>query len=234
MGKIFVSISLITILLVSCSLQRAAVPSELPLEEGTTWVYTYKAYEPLISDPAQIIEATYRLTETIVDTESVPPYFIAHLKKDYELIGADPDWKGDITANQPNESWYILEGQKVFESFQPFDTEQITTGEISLAYDFPLSPGKSWCLSPVDRKNPVPQQAATCEFVGKRMVTDEGAYQTAAGQLDDCYELTDYYNGGNIIRWFCRGVGTVSVRYDHAGTRFGFEQSLLSYSVGVP
>jgi hypothetical protein len=43
----------------------------------------------------------------------------------------------------------------------------------------------------------------------------------------------DHFNSGNIIRWFCDGVGLVAVKYDNMGTRFGFTQELVSFKSGA-
>ena len=228
--KNFIISSLLTILFVGCSSQPSIGPSEFPLEKGTTWVYSYKAYQPSASDPAEIIEATYQLTETVIKTEAISPYFVAQVKKDYELINADSGWIADIASNQPGESWYITSDHKLFESRIAIDTTNINTDDFLLAYDFPISPGKSWCWLQLDLKNPNQKEIVDCEFVGKRMVTNNGVYETPADKFADCYELTDYSNGGNIIHWFCRGVGIVFRKFDHAGTRFGFEQTLIGYS----
>ncbi|HLO15041.1 MAG TPA: hypothetical protein VK206_09440 [Anaerolineales bacterium] len=222
------------LLMVACSPPGTAEPSEFPLAKGTTWVYTYQAYEPAPSDPTQTIEATYQLTERIIETETASPYFVAHVKKDYQLIKADPGWTDDIASNQPGESWYIVKDHKLFESRAPFDVNNIDTDAFLLAYEFPLTLSKSWCWPQLDLKDPNHKEITSCEFAGKRMVTNQGHYQTPAGTFDHCYELTDYSNGGNVIHWFCQGVGIVFMKFDHAGTRFGFEQTLMSYRKEKP
>jgi hypothetical protein len=234
MKKILFFLVFVAISVVGCSSQRTIQSVKFPLEKGTTWVYSYEAYEQSVVDSNQIVKAIYQLTETILETETVSPYFIANVKKEYQLIYADSAWVGDIALNQPRESWYILNEYGLFESHQPVDRNNIRTDELAFVYDFPLSMSKSWCSLQLDRKNPNQKEGTGCEFVGKRMVTNAGTYQTPAGEFDACYELTDYYNSGNVIQWFCEGIGIVFMKYDHAGTRFGFEQTLLSYSIGAP
>jgi hypothetical protein len=224
---------LIAAFMASCSPRETAKPSEFPMEKGTTWVYSYVAYHQAAA-PDQILEATYRLTESVVDVEWTLTYFIAHVKKDYELGEADIDWPdGEFTDDQL-ETWYLRNESQIFESHLPVDTNNIQAEFFLLAYDLPISLGKSWCWPQVDLKSPDDKQIANCEFVGKRTVTNEGSFQTPAGRFEACYELTDYFNNGNIIHWFCEGVGVVFRKFDHAGTRFGFEQTLLSHSVGAP
>jgi len=47
-----------------CSLKASVKTSEFPLDKGTTWVYAYETYEPIASNPNQIIKATYQVTKT--------------------------------------------------------------------------------------------------------------------------------------------------------------------------
>lgn len=202
------------------------------MDKGDTWVYSYDAYEPTASDPNKIIKATYRLTETIVETKTAPSDFIAHVKKDYQLINSDEGWTGNIVANQPNESWYIVNGQQIFDSKQPVDIKNVTTENLILAYDFPLIVNKAWCLIRFDLKDPSHKPITECQSVNQRAVTNQGSYESSAGKFDNCYNLVDYSNGGNIFQKFCIGVGIVSMKFDHAGTRFGFEQTLIRYSLG--
>ena len=233
MKKVLFFIILLSIV-ASCSSKSRQETSGFPLEKGTTWTYSYQTYEPSPSDPAQVIQAAYQLTETVTDTEVSDPYLIAHIKRDYQLTDIDPDWTGDYEVSQAGEYWYVIDGQKVFESRSPVDSSNINTNVFLLDYRFPLALGKSWCLQSLDSKNPSSYEDATCEFIGKRMVTNREPYETPAGRFEDCYEFTDYYNGGNFIHWFCTGVGVVFRKFDHAGTRFGFEQTLTRFSNGTP
>ena len=231
--KIIHSLLLPSLFIVGCSPIITAKPSVFPLNKGTTWVYSYEAYQPTASDPNQIITATYQLTETVIGTETIFPYFVAYVKREHELVNADVGWTGDLSS-QPNEFWYVVKDQQIFESNLPIDMANIKTDNLILAYDFPLSLQKSWCYIRLASKNPNQKEIDNCEWVGKREVTNTSAYQSPAGNFDNCYEIILYSNGGNIIHWFCKGVGIVFMKFDHAGTRFGFEQTLLSYSVGVP
>ncbi|MCL4531092.1 MAG: hypothetical protein M1282_17005 [Chloroflexi bacterium] len=231
MRKISFLLFIIASLIAGCSLQKTTAPSEFPLEKGTTWVYSYTAYEPTAADPTQTIQATYQLTESVVDAQTVSSYFIAHVKRESQLLHADAGWTGDPSA-QPNEFWYVVNGYKVSQSNQPLDTNNIKIDELILDYKFPLSVKNAWCLFPSGLKNP--SQAANCDVVGKREVMDKGSYKTSASNFDDCYNLVDYVNDGNIYQTFCNGIGIVEMKFDHAGTKFGFEQTLMHYSAGVP
>ena len=214
-----------------CTLQTTAKASSFPLNKGTTWIYSYEAYEPTTADPNQIIKATYQLTESVVETETISTYLVAHVKREDKLVNADVGWTGDL-SNQPKEFWYVVNDNQVFHSNQLLDIANINFGDLILDYEFPLSVKKSWCLLPKDPNDP--NEIAACDFIGKREIVSQGPYDAPAGSFDDCYDMVDYFNGGNIFQKFCSSVGVVSIKFDHAGTRFGFEQTLLSYSVGAP
>ena len=224
--------SLLTILLAACSTQKPINVSGFPLDKGTTWVYSYEAYDTSPSDPQKIVKATYQLKETIVETQTVSENFVAHVKQERKLINADTDWV-DLSS-QPNEFWYVKNGQNLFQSNLPLDTSNINTDRLILDYRFPLSLKSNWCLISEDLKSATPQANAGCDFVGKRAVTDHGSYKTPAGNFENCYDLVDIYNGGNIFQKFCSGVGIVFIKFDHSGSRFGFEQTLTSYTKGKP
>ena len=226
-----IAFSLLILLLAACSAQTPIEVSGFPLEKGTTWVYSYEGYDTSPSDPHQIIKASYQLTETIIETETISSYIVAHVKRERKLIKADTGWMDNLSG-QPNDFWYVRDNQQLFQSNFPLDTSNIKTSELILDYQFPLTLSQSWCLLPDSRNNPKP--IAGCDFVGKREVTDHGKYETPAGTFDNCYDLMDVYNGGNIFQTFCDGVGIVFMKFDHAGSRFGFEQTLIRYSEGTP
>jgi hypothetical protein len=229
--KNWIAVSLL-ILLVACSAQKQIDVSGFPLEKGTTWVYSYEAYDTSPADPQQMIKASYQLTETIVETETVATNVIAHVKREHKLVKADTGWMDQ--SSQPNEFWYVKNNQQLFQSNFPLDTSNIKTDQLILDYDFPLSIKSSWCLLPDSRNSNTPQDHTGCDFVGKRAVTDHGQYETPAGSFENCYDLMDIYNGGNIFQKFCDGVGIVFMKFDHAGSRFGFEQTLINFSKGTP
>lgn len=229
MKRLFLFV-LFTLVIAGCTSKAPIGNSDFPLDKGTTWVYSYEAYDSAPSDPTQIIKATYQLTETIVETGTMSTDFVVHVKREYKSTKADSGWSND-PSSQPNEFWYVVNDNQVFQSYQPLDNANINLDELIPAYEFPLSLSKSWCLVPHKPRDP--KELAGCDFVGKRQVTDQGHYQTPAGNFDHCYDLVDYYNGGNIFQEFCSGVGIVFMKFDHAGSKFGFEQTLIKYSKGT-
>ena len=225
---------LLVVSIVGCSSQASNEHTAFPLSKGTTWVYTYQAYEPAGSGVDTIVKATYQLTETVLDVATNASYSVAHVKREFELENADAGWTGGFTSNQNDETWYVVEGEKVYSSNQSIDINSVNVDEINLAYDFPLSVNKTWCPIQVDLKDSNHKPITNCQFSGQREVTDQGSFESPAGKFTDCYDMTDHFNNGNIYQKFCVGVGIVSMKFDHMGTPFGFEQTLIQYSIGTP
>lgn len=225
---------LITIIIVGCSSKTMTILAEFPLQKGTAWVYSYQAYQPSISDPTQIAKAVYQLTEIVADTESGSPYFVAHIKSEWKLIQADSGWTEDFVSGQPDERWYVVNGRKVFESRQAVDVKNANPDNLILDYDFPLAMNKKWCSMQFNPKDPAHTPITSCQYSGEREITNQSTFETSTGKFKDCYDMVDYFNDGNFYQKFCNGVGVVSLKYDHAGTRFGFEQTLTHYTAGAP
>lgn len=229
--KYLIKLFLASVLLCACSSEKPVQASGFPLEKGTTWVYSYEAYDTSPSDPERVIRATCQLPDTVVDTETVSEYYVAHVKRDWKLVQSEPEWMWDMSS-QPREFWYIRDGKRVYQSNMPIDANNIKPDELILDYEFPLSSKSGWCLLPDARQGS--RGAAGCDFVGRRQVTGNAPFDTPAGSFENCYDLVDIYNGGNILHKFCDGTGIVSMKFDHTGTKFGFEQTLTGFSKGMP
>ena len=208
--------------------------SEFPLNVGTTWVYAYIPYDPLPSDPAQIITATYLLTETVTEVESTPPYLAAKVETERALVSKPPEWTRD-DISRTGETWYVIDGNKIYRGSERPDLSNLNpdlTPGWSLEYQLPLSVGESWCPAKYNFKSPGQPEIEDCQSLGEQTVAKAMSYETPAGKFDDCYQITESVNSGGTTRWFCNEVGVVAAKYDHAGTRFGFEQTLIRYRLG--
>ena len=207
---------------------------EFPLNVGTSWVYAYIPYDPLPSDPTQIITATYLLTETVTEVESTPPYFAAKVETERVLVSKSPEWTRD-DIGRTGGTWYVINGDKIYQSSERPDLSNFNpdlTPGWSLQYQLPLSVGASWCPAQYEFKSPGQPEIEDCRSLGEQTVAKAMSYETPAGKFGDCYQITERVNSGGTTRWFCNGVGVVAARYDHDGTRFGFEQTLVSYRLG--
>ncbi len=189
-----------------------------PFPVRTTWVYRRLQYEQAMGDPTRIITATNLITETVVRAEGAGPAQQFLHRQTATLVSASSDWEYD-SSDLNWESWYRVDGTRVFSS--PAGSPNINT----LVYDFPLSVGKSWCP-----EVPPPAYNVDCIAMGRRTVTSEAIYATPAGTFDQCYEINQDYNSGGVWEWFCNGVGVVARKYDHGGSRFGFEDTLIRFS----
>lgn len=230
-GLCLVAVSCTGKSLVAPSSADALMRSEFPMTPGTTWVYTYIPYEPLESNPARIVTATYIMTETVVETTAAAPYLFVRVRRDASLVSPEPL---TVTTVPAGEFWYVISGTLVFEDWRAPDFTAFDPVASWLAYAFPMADGKQWCPSLDDPENPDKPEVLYCEANGLRTAVATGAYETPAGIFTDCYQISEAFLSGGVIRQFCNGVGVVAARYDHAGTRFGFEQTLVSYITPSP
>jgi hypothetical protein len=204
--------------------------ADFPLSLGTTWVYSATHYDTYDTER---ITATYIITETIVDTQTRPPYFATQIVQDTTLVTpsdnlAGKDWQQHYLAGPggSNSFWYVISGTQVYEQTELDWTEIIST-EATLAYIFPLTLGDRWYPDPWQR-----QEFPDFEvFPGTRTVYDLAERQVPAGTFQDCFEIITFYNGGSPRSWFCPGLGTVEREYHHVGTPFGHITVLISFSI---
>lgn len=214
----------------SISPPLALVFKEFPLLPGASWTFVRESYQQSPSDPNQLLHEKEQTIETVVEVKDLSTFSLVHVKGRRSVLLADPGWV-ESQPPQPEvyEFWYVLQDGRVYRSETQPDPTALQVSNMTEEYEFPLTIGTSWCPSKAEAGS-----ATNCEFIGKRQVEREAGYQTQAGKFDQCYQLVDYFNGGNVIRWFCTGVGPVATNYDHAGTRFGYADELVSFSSGSP
>lgn len=190
-----------------------------PFPVGTTWVYSRVEYQQVIGDPSQLITATRVFTETVTRIAASATSLSFLEERTVSPIHAPPNSNGWMLLN-PGINRYLIQDNQIFEA------RSANPAEDMLLYDFPLETNKRWCIQPLQ-----PANASGCNEMGWREVQRRASYAALVGQFDECYQILDlYYTGGT--EWFCNGVGIVVHKYDHAGTRFGFEDSLIYFSPG--
>jgi hypothetical protein len=227
-----------TLVISSCTVHIPANPvnsvqSEFNLAKGTTWTYSYTEYQPVPTDPTQVIPAQYQLTETVTEISNGNGLFIAHVKSEQKPIQVPTDVPANYFPISPTgEFWYVVKGQQVFQSNELVDFSRVNTDTLNLVFDFPLSVNHSWCPMRVDMKDPNHAPITNCDYGGKQTVLQQSAYQVPAGKYEDCFQIEQLFNDGNFYQWFCRNIGVVEVKFDHNGTRFGFSQVLTDYTQG--
>ncbi len=191
-----------------------------PFPYGTTWVYSRVEYAQAIGSPDQILTATRVVTETVGATPINAPSYTFMIQRTVTGINEPEGWWGGSPV-KAGEYWYRVQGNQILSIQSP------TSQRGSLLYDFPLSDDKGWCP-----QQPPPPQNPKCISDGRRTVQRHMSYTTPIGSFDDCYEISEDFNSGGVWEWFCDGVGTVARKYDHGGTRFGFQDTLVRFSRG--
>jgi hypothetical protein len=226
---------------------------ELPLIPGQTWVHSSTEYTTLrtegkIAEDEQgdyyyiedafglkLITATFKITNTVVSTAVQNNYFVAQLSSEQAFVSATIDLDelatyGDINnywglLNSAATFWYVISGTQVFRQ----DFLDLTAVEDSfLEYVFPLSDFSGWYPDPGQR------QAEAIGYAGHRMV-DPGVgfvnISVPAGDFEDCALIFTGFNSGPVFQYFCSGIGVVSEKYDHRGSRFGYETVLTNFFI---
>lgn len=226
---------------------------EFPLIPGQTWVYSSTEYTTLrtegkVTEDEQadyyyiddefglkLITATFKITDTVVSTAVQDNYFVAQLSSEQSFISATIDLDelatyGDINnywgpLNNLETFWYVISGTQVFRQ----DVLDLTAVENSfLEYIFPLSDFSSWYPDPGQR------QAEAIGFAGHRRI-DPGVgfvnISVPGGDFEDCALVFSGFNPGSVFQYFCSGIGVVSEKYDHIGTRFGYETVLTNFFI---
>lgn len=212
----------------------SAVLKIFPLITGTSWSYTGENYAQAAGDPNTLIKASTYIADRVIDTQSQPPYHIAHIQRNTTLVSSDPAWQdfGSLRLGE-YDFWYVILDERVYLSTEIPDPANLQVDQLILELEFPLSVGMSWCPSTTQNGSPTPvaETPVPCAFAGARNVLAEKPYTTQAGNYASCYELSDFYNSGSPIKVFCEGVGIVAEKYDHFGARFGYSKELVKLNI---
>ncbi len=221
----------------SLSSSPLASTDVFPVFPGTSWTYTFRGYTQSPSGPNLILRATLEIRETVSDVESYPPFVIVHILGNRSRVMADLGWQDfDSFTLGDYEYFYILQDGNVYRSPVYPDPDNIQTTGMIQEFQFPMAVGAEWCPSKLDKGylTPPAETPVPCAFTGNRIVEQEGTYQASAGRFEHCYQMRDLVNSGGLIQWFCDGVGVVAEKYDHIGSRFGFTQDLIAFTLGSP
>ena len=169
----------------------------------------------------------------MVEISQANSLFIVHVQSKSKPIqvpaGLPAGW---MPLPLTRDFWYIIKARQVFESGDSVNFATIDTDTLPLAFDFPLSVNKSWCPVRIDLNDTNLKPITNCDYAGKLTVLQQSAYQVPAGNFENCFQIDQASNGGDIFQWFCQNIGVVEIKFDHGGTKFGFKQVLTSYSRG--
>ena len=226
---------------------------EFPLVPGQTCVYSSTKYTTLRTEGRiskedredyyyiedefglKLITATFKITETVTSTAVQDDYFVAALSSEQAFYSATIDLDelatyGDINnywgpVNSTETFWYVISGTQLFRQ----EVLDLTAVEDSfLEYIFPLSDFSSWYPDPRQR------QADLINASGLRTIDAvTGFIKTSvpAGDFEECVRVFTVFLSGPVFQYFCTGIGYVSEKHDHNGTRFGFETLLIDFFI---
>lgn len=212
----------------------SATLKHFPLLPSTTWTYSYTDYDPDPNNPNKTLQAVFEVTHRVTDVKTVNGIYFAHIKKQVMKINEDPGWTNQNPNNLSDSGfWYLVRGDQVFSGPDIADPETLAKEKLVLEFVFPMAKDAEWCPNPVGKAS-VGDLATSvpCNPIGKRVVLAEKSFQSGKAVIEHCYQMSDIYNSGGAIQTFCDGLGVVEIKYDHAGTRFGFLQTLTSFKAG--
>jgi hypothetical protein len=188
------------------------VLKDFPLGLANSWVYDYQAYD-------LDRKSTWQVADTVIDVQTHPPFVAAHIQRGVTLL----DGPADLRSIAPDSYWYILEGGLVYRIVGELDWSQVRNG--SLEFVFPLPGERCWFPAVQQRSQPFNQDLPGC-----RRASGPVNLQFPVGAFERCYQLATPFNNGSIKQTFCSGIGLVQEKFDHAGTPFGYQMTLIAYA----
>lgn len=185
--------------------------NDFPLTIGSYWKYSYMEYREDQKESGFV-------SVTVMDNQRIGSFFLAQLKVEQSFA---PQMVPIGLGGGANEFWYVIDerGHVYYLSDLP-NVDMIERS--TLAYVFPLGDPDCWFRS-ADLWNAFDEN---CTF-------SEGPqeYETPAGRFSDCFWIVTPYLSGNVQDWICNGIGYVGAKYDHYGSPFGYETTLLEYKI---
>jgi hypothetical protein len=189
--------------------------NDFPLTIGSYWVYSHTEYSE------DYASTNCCITIVVVDNQMQGPYFLAKLKRDLSFV---PQWAPFGLNDGPGEFWYALDGRgHVYYLADMAEIDKIE--DATLAFVFPLESTECWFRSPDDWN----ALGDHCTFFAGPQT-----HATPAGVFEDCYGSVTPYLSGNTYEIVCKGIGYVAAQYDHWGSPFGYETTLLEYRIARP
>jgi hypothetical protein len=189
-------------------------PADFPLAAGSYWVYSHHEYWENQTE-------TGIITATIVENKVYDSLFMAR----WSVEQSNPaQWVPLGLGEGAAEFWYALDERG--QLFLLPDLESADQLEqATLAYLLPFVRVGCWFRSP-----------ESWNALGENCTMSEGPQErhTPAGVFSECYWIVTPYLSGGTQEWVCRGVGFAGAKYDHIGSPFGYETTLLEYRIGPP
>ncbi|MFP4346585.1 MAG: hypothetical protein ACLFU8_18015 [Anaerolineales bacterium] len=223
MRKVWLLSVVLTALLAGCGLlpdrstalqETLPTLSVLPLEEGRRWVYRYDAY-------VGEAEASYVYTDTVHEVINEDTYIAARVEREVAVL--EEPGEALFIAPETESFWYVLlKDGRIYRQAE-LDLEELDKRG-TLEYRLPFNPQRCWYSDPQQRAN---LAAAAVDYPGCRRPSEPQSMSTAVGDFERCYVILTPYNSGGVFEELCEGVGVVGTHYDHAGSRFGYQATLI-------
>ena len=208
----------IVLFVCACGSRPTLIPAvnplnDFPLTTGSYWIYKHMEYW-------EDQEESGSIKVTVVDNQMKGSYFVAKLKVEQMFTA---QWAPIGLGDGTNEFWYAIDERGHVYSLPHLPDDDIQ--DSILAYVFPLGVTDCWFRS-----------ADLWNAFGENCTFSEGpqVYETPAGVFGNCFWIVTPYLSGNIQDWVCNGIGYVGAKYDHNGSPFGYETTLLEYRIAPP
>lgn len=187
-----------------------------PLWVGSSWVYNYVGY-------TQEKEVTWRVVETVIETQIVDGYYVATIERSAELLEGIPD---AAFLYQPEEGIYyeLVDGENLYRFEDQIQTD-LSTAWLDLVIPFPEQ-GGGWYPDPADRASAEPPEE------GYKFASDP--YDQALPEDDTlrtCYNVAIKMAGGKDEGTFCDGVGFVYREASLWDSGEGFRSEMVGFSI---
>lgn len=201
----------------------------MPLEAGTSWVYTDEAY----SGDGKII---WRVVDTITDNLVRPPLFAARIQREVTLMSGAPS-AGFINPPLNAVYWYLVRGNQIYRQDVDLPAGLKWDGLDGLTLEFVLpinSKTACWYPDPGQRQSASASVTPAAGSPGCRSAGAATTLKFPAGTLDNCHLLVTSYNNGSEKMTFCDGVGIAERSFDHYGSAYGDHFILTGYLAQTP
>ena len=180
---------------------------------ANSWVYEYRAYS---GDQ----KAAWRIADTVIETRTHPPFIAAHIQREATLLEGSAGLQPQPPADP---FWYVVDGNSVYQVPGELDWDKVRSARLELV--FPLPGEACWFPDAAQRS-----QDPASGLPGCRRATGPIGMSLPAGAFERCFQLVTPYNNGAIRQAFCSGVGFVQEQFDHVGSPFGYQITLVAYA----
>jgi hypothetical protein len=187
-----------------------------PLWVGSSWVYSYVGY-------TREKEVTWRVVETVVETQIIDGYYVATVERTAELIEGTPD---AAFPYKPEEGVYyeLVDGGNLYRTEGEIETD-LDEAWLDLVIPFPEE-GDPWYPDPVDRAAAEPPET------GYKYASEP--YDQTLPEDDSmriCYNVAMRMADGKDEGTFCDGIGFVYRESTLWNTGEGFRSEMVGFSL---